>query len=294
MTTYKDSRERAVTTGTFDGVHRGHRLLLDSLKNESSRRGLVPLAVTFDRHPLDMVCPARAPKLLMLPDRRDAMLREEGIDVVRMAFTEDVMHLTVAQWMEKMHADLGAEMVMIGYDNTFGSDGRGMDTEGYRRNARTSGIELEVAPELPGVSSSRIRQAISGGNVAEAERLLGRSWMLSGEVMPGRKVGRAIGFPTANLAVDCRLILPAPGVYATTVVMPDGKRRPAVTNVGVRPTFDCGEICVETHIPGFAGDLYGANLDIEFRRRIRDEKKFNGPEELKRRIAMDIADACHE
>lgn len=282
--------DRIVTTGTFDGLHRGHRLLLDNLRKEGKRRGWQPVVVTFDRHPLAMINPARAPHILMLPGERDARLRDLGFDVSEVHFDERMRRLTAEAWMRRLRDEYGAKGVMLGYDNTFGSDGTDLGIRDYEELGRGMGVEVLGCGVEPGVSSSDIRHALAAGDIAGANAMLGYDWTLRGNVVHGREMGRDIGFRTANLSVDPRLQLPGRGVYATMVTMPDGTDLPAVTNIGMRPTFgEQGPVSVETHIPGFAGDLYGAMLAIRPVAKIRDEERFKTIGDLRLGIERDVA-----
>lgn len=282
--------DRIVTTGTFDGLHRGHRLLLESLRKEGERCGWKPVVVTFDRHPLAMINPARAPHILMLPGERDARLRDLGFDVAEVHFDERMRRLTAESWMRRLRDEYGAKGVMLGYDNTFGSDGTDLGIRDYEELGRDMGVEVLSCGVEPGVSSSDIRRALAAGDIAGANAMLGYAWTLRGNVVHGREMGRDIGFRTANLSVDPRLQLPGRGVYATMVTMPDGTELPAVTNIGMRPTFgEQGPVSVETHIPGFAGDLYGAELCIRPVTKIRDEERFKTIGDLRLGIERDVA-----
>lgn len=282
--------DRIVTTGTFDGLHRGHRLLLESLRMEGERRGWKPVVVTFDRHPLAMINPARAPHILMLPGERDARLRNLGFEVAEVHFDEEMRRLTAGEWMRRLRDEYGARGVMLGYDNTFGCDGTDLGIRDYEELGRGMGVEVLSCGMEPGVSSSDIRHALAVGDIAGANAMLGYDWTLRGNVVHGREMGRDIGFRTANLSVDPRLQLPGRGVYATMVTMPDGTEMPAVTNIGMRPTFgEHGPVSVETHIPGFAGDLYGAELCIRPVTKIRDEERFKTIGDLRLGIERDVA-----
>ena len=280
--------KKIVTTGTFDGVHKGHRKVLDFMKERGAALGLSPAVVTFDRHPLEVISPERAPKLLMTPDDRDAALSSFGVEVVRLAFDESLRRLTAAQWLRRMHR-AGVEEVVVGYDNTFGCDGRSLRMEDYFRLGRAEGIAVEEAPLLPGVSSTLVRDALAQGRVEDAARMLGRPYMLTGTVVHGRHLGHKLGFPTANVDCGSRLAIPAPGVYAADVVLPYGSLRKAVVNIGSRPTVDNGsDISVEAHIPGFSGDLYGKTVSLRFLRRLRGEHRFGSLDELQAAIRADI------
>ncbi|MDE6716619.1 MAG: riboflavin biosynthesis protein RibF [Muribaculaceae bacterium] len=275
---------RAVTVGTFDGVHRGHREVLRTLREEAAARGLVPSVVTFDRHPLEIVAPERAPRLLQLPEERAAMLRETGVEVIEVAFTSELSAMTAREWAAILRDHYGMRLLISGYDNKFGSDGRAMSAADYLRLGEEMGFAVVTAPELSGICSSAIRRAVAAGDMTRAAEMMGRPYSLSGRVEEGRHLGRTIGFPTANLAVSPRILLPAPGVYAGRL---DGM--PAVINIGDNPTVGQGNpITVEAHAIGFSGDLYGRDLRLEFSERIRGERKFGSLEQLKEQIGKDI------
>lgn len=281
-----------VTTGTFDGIHRGHVELLQTLVSEARSHGGEPVAVTFDRHPLAVIAPARAPHMLMLPGARNARLREYGVKVVELHFDEAMRSMTAGEWMSLLHDRYDADTLVLGYDNTFGCDGVDLSLRDYEILGQRNGLKVLTAPMVPGVSSSAIRKALATGDIEGANAMLGYDWALDGPVVQGRRMGRYIGFRTANLAVDPRLQLPAPGVYATEVTMPGGSLMTGVTNIGVRPTFDDnGSVSVETHIPGYEGNLYGSRITVRPVRRLRDEVRFDTVPSLKEQIAKDVNEA---
>lgn len=273
-----------VTVGTFDGVHRGHREVLRELTDVARERGLRPVVITFDRHPLEIVAPERAPRLLQTREDRNAMLGAIGAEVVEVPFTHSLSSMTAEAWMEELKKRFQAKVLISGYDNKFGRNGHSLSPADYVSLGEKMGIEVLVAKELPGVCSSLIRKALQAGDVARAAEMSGRNYSIKGRVIEGRKLGRTLGFPTANLDVDVRMQLPAPGVYSGRL---DG--RPAVVNIGNNPTVDVGNpITVEAHLPGFYGNLYGEVVELEFLSRIRDEKRFNSLDELKAQIARDV------
>lgn len=285
-----------VTVGTFDGVHRGHIALLDYLKEQAHALGARPVVITFDRHPLQLVAPQRAPGMLMTPDERDRLIRAEGVELFRIPFDERLRSLTAAEWMAEMRQRFHAVTIVMGYDHTFGSDGLKMNLSDYRQIGEKLGINILRGPEIEGVSSSAIRHLIAEGDVEGAAKLLGRRWSLTGRVVPGKQLGRQLGFPTANIALDPSIIRPKHGVYAGTVTMPDTSvaRRgelemPAVINVGVRPSVDKdGAESIEVHIPDWTGNLYGMYLTVTLDRRLRDEQHFPTLDALRAAIATDI------
>lgn len=286
------SKGRAVTVGTFDGVHRGHLEVLRTVRERAAADGLEPMVVTFDRHPLEVIAPGCAPKMIIEPDERDLLLMREGMLVERVAFTEEVRRFTAAEWMQRLSEDYGARELVLGYDNTFGSDGRGKSEEEFREIGSRLGMRVCTASAVAGCSSSAVRAAVSAGDMELARRILGRPFALVGTVEGGRRIGRTIGIPTANLHTGARQLVPAPGVYAARVLA-DGRDYPAVVNVGTNPTVsDDGKTHVEAHLIGFGGDLYGSRIEILFGERLRGEKKFSSLEELRRQINVDIREVC--
>ncbi len=285
-------KQRAVSIGTFDGVHRGHQVVVATLREEAARRGLRPLVITFDRHPLEIIAPDKAPGRIMPLSEEIALLESLGTEVMVQPFTEETRRLTASRWLRHLREDLDCALLVMGYDNTFGSDGRSLGPDGYRALGAEAGVPVVVAPEVAGISSSAIRKAVAQGDVAHAGDMLGRPFAISGPVVGGKQLGRRIGFPTANIDVAEGMVLPATGVYAARAVMPQGDSREAVVNIGTRPTVDdSGEISIEAHIPGWQGDLYGLTLRLEFADRIRSEQRFDSIEALKERLAADVAAA---
>lgn len=295
----KNTPGRVVTVGTFDGVHRGHRLVLETLHNYAGERRLEPLVLTLHPHPLMVVAPERAPRLLDPLRRRLELLRKLTPNVDAVEFTESLRHLTVREWMLLMRESYGAQAIVTGYDNTFGSDGMRMSHEEYRRIGKECGLEVVSAPELPGICSSAIRKAVAEGDMRGAARMLGRSFRIEGTVAEGRRLGHALGFPTANVEpAESGLCIPSPGVYAARAVIEDeaikegGKIRPTVVNIGNNPTVSDGNpLTIEAHILDYDGDLYGRSLAVDFIDRIRGERKFASLDALKTQIAADAAAA---
>ena len=284
-------KECGVTVGTFDGVHRGHREVVEFLVAESRRRGLRPLVITFDPHPLAVIAPQRAPQLLEHTSERVDALRSLGADVVVLKFTEELRRHTAAQWLRRLASEFNAKMVVAGFDNTFGSDGRDMTFADYARIGASQGLEIIEAPRLPDVSSTLIRHALLEGDVAKAATMLGHPYAITGIVTHGRELGRTIGTPTANLLPDTKLLIPTPGVYAADAVT-DGTRNRSVVNIGVAPTVGTGlPLTIEAHLLDFSGNLYDSELRLEFLKRLRPERRFESLGELKTQIAADILSA---
>ena len=280
---------RAATIGTFDGVHRGHLDVIGQLERRASEEGLEPVVVTFDRHPLEVVAPERVPSLLTTAAERLHLLGATGVEVSVYSFTRELMGLTAREWLARLRRDLGVTLLLMGHDHTFGCDGKQLTLTDFQRIGAEEGVRVERATALPGVSSSRIRALLAEGNVEEAALLLGRPFSREGEVVHGRAIGRTIHFPTANILPAPGLLTPRAGVYAALARVDADLPRPALVNIGRRPTVESnGHITIETHIPGFSGDLYGRHLRIEFQRFIREEVKFDSLDSLSTQIALDL------
>lgn len=288
-TAAKQMKRRVATVGTFDGLHRGHRRVISTVKSEALARGMEPLVISFDRHPLETIAPERAPRLIQSPSERTNTLFNEGMAFLTLEFTSLLASMTVEQWLRDIHDNHGVDVLVVGYDNTFGCDGTGMNIADYRRLATPIGIEIVEAPYEPKAASSAIRKLLAEGNIAEANHLLGRQFAITGEVMAGKKIGASLGFPTANISPSYKAQLPKEGVYAVDVVMPDGSISRGVANIGRQPTVaDDAPLRLEAHIPGFSGNLYGERLTLKFLARLRDERKFDSVGSLKKQIAEDI------
>jgi riboflavin kinase/FMN adenylyltransferase len=282
----------AVTLGVFDGVHRGHAALLGLLAAES---GGDPVGVvSFAVHPVHVLAPQVDLRLLTTLDQRLELLDAAGVSVVGLLDFDDALRrIEAPRFVEDVVAGaMRARLVVVGTDFRFGHERRGdiamLATMGRRLGFRTVGIEPVASGGT--ISSTRIRDLVTAGAVGRATALLGRPHAVRGVVVEGDRRGRTIGFPTANLAVDPEVALPANGVYAARVDWL-GDRYEGVTNVGVRPTFGGLALVVETHLLDFDGDLYGETLDVSFIERIRDEQRFDGVDALVGQIRRDVARA---
>lgn len=280
----------AVTIGTFDGLHKGHRLVIATLKKLAHERSLRPMVMTFDRHPLETVAPHRAPGYVLPPSEKTGELWSHGLDLHVVEFTPETAALSAREWMEKLHAEFGVRALVVGYDNTFGCDGVNMSIDDYKKMGGELGIEVVEAPIEKGVSSSAIRRLVAAGEMEKACEMLGKPFHITGEVVHGKALGREIGFPTANLKVLYKAHLPMKGVYAADVEVPGGRVYDAVVNVGTRPTVsDSDALSIEAHLLGFSGDLYGKKITVRFRKLLREEMRFEDVMQLKRQIQKDIA-----
>lgn len=286
----------AVAIGNFDGVHLGHRALLARARTLAPRT----IALTFDPHPSAVLSPNGAPTMLCSLARRIELLREAGADeVVALPFTRELASLSADAFVDDIVlGQLGARAIVIGYDFNYGQGRSGspqtLAAHCTRTNTALSVVEpVEVLGEV--CSSSKVRGYLKAGDLARAERLLGRRWDVDGTVVHGAKRGRAIGIPTANIAPTSDLVV-APGIYAVTlgVVGPRGVERamPAVASLGTNPTFvEQGGLVLEVHVLDWDGDLYDRTVRTTFVGRLRDEAKYEGIEALLAQIHQDIADA---
>jgi len=277
--------------GNFDGVHRGHRKILDRVRRVATEHGATPVVMTFDPHPSRVVRPDKAPALLMTTGQKLRTLEEAGVQgtaIVR--FTYELSQWDPEMFVRSVLVDwLRVAEVWVGANFLFGHDRTGnfslLRTLGARYGFKAEKIDPIRYKDFV-VSSTRIRRLISEGRVDEAGALLGHEYWLDGRVEPGARRGAQIGFPTANLCSDNEL-LPPLGVYATTATVGEIVY-PSVTNIGVRPTVDTsGRVTVETHIFDFDRDLYGAAIRIGFVQRLRDERAFASIDLLKGQIAAD-------
>jgi riboflavin kinase/FMN adenylyltransferase len=277
--------------GNFDGVHRGHRKILERVRRVAGERGATPIVMTFDPHPPRVVRPDKAPPLLMTTVQRLEAIAGSGVQgaaIVR--FT-----LEMSQWDPEMFVRtvlvdwMRVGEVWVGANFLFGHDRAGnfsmLRTLGARYGFKAEKIDPVRYKDFV-VSSTRIRRLVGEGRVDEAGALLGHQYYVDGAVVHGDHRGAAIGFPTANLCTENEL-LPPHGVYATTTTIA-GVVRPSVTNIGVRPTVDAsGRVTIETHVFGVDENLYGARLRIGFVQRLRDERAFDSLDSLREQISAD-------
>jgi len=285
-----------VALGNFDGVHLGHQEVLRLAVEEGRRRGMKVVAATFHPHPRAVLGAGDAPKLLTpLELRREMLLRYGADDVWVIPFDADLSRKTSEQFVRDVLVGEGdARVVVVGENFRFGHRAAG-DFQDLQRLMREAG-GTAVAVRVRGagmeceISSTRIRALVSGGDVTEAAGLLGRPYEMRGEVVVGDKRGRSIGFPTANVLPDADALIPARGVYAGFVRFGQ-EQYAACTNVGVAPTFGRAEARIEAHLLDFEGDLYGRVIDVSFAKRIREELRFTGIDELAEQIRRDVDEA---
>jgi riboflavin kinase/FMN adenylyltransferase len=286
----------AVTLGTFDGVHRGHRELVERAKARA-RASAVPLvAYTFDPPPAKVLAPSAAPALLVSTAERIRLLGELGVELIVVEpFDRSFAAIDADTWLERYLVErLHPRHVVVGFNFTYGRD-RGGGPAHLLRFGDKHGFTVEVVEpvEVEGlvVSSTRVRKLLEEGQVELASELLGHAFALTGVVVEGDRRGRTIGVPTANLSADNELV-PASGVYLGRVQLEDGRRFDAVTNIGLRPTFSgATERRIEAHLLDFAGDLYGRRIRVELLGYLRPERRFDGVAALVAQIQADISEA---
>jgi riboflavin kinase/FMN adenylyltransferase len=283
-----------VSIGNFDGVHRGHRAILDETVRVARSLGAPAGAITFDPHPIRILAPAKAPARLSSAGSRGAEIARAGIDDLWIVpFTHELSLTEPGRFVRDLLVGrLNVRGVVIGDSFCFGRDRLG-DLALLRLLGASHGFEAHgVAPvewEGSPISSSRIRRALASGDVDATREMLGRPFALDGVVAPGAGIGRKLGFPTVNLRPEAEA-LPADGVYVTrTTIFGRGERIRSVTNVGHRPTLnEAPSPVVETFLLDFSGDLYGERVEVELLARLRPERRFDGEEELVRQIALDV------
>jgi riboflavin kinase / FMN adenylyltransferase len=285
----KSIGDAVVAIGSFDGVHLGHQHVLKRVKERAAAAGGRSAVITFEPHPRCVLEPAGCPKSITTTEEKLGLLHLLDIDDgIVLKFTPQVAQLSAEEFMATLGASMAIQAVVCGPDFAFGHRRQG-NPEWLRQH----GVPLEVVEPflLDGeeLHSSAIRKLLGQGDVPAANRLLGRPFVLRGTVEHGAEVGTGLGFPTANLAVQLNKLVPAQGIYAVRVKSPHGSHLGAL-NIGYRPTFGGDRLTIEVFLLDFDGDLYGAQLEVSFVARLRDEEKFASAGELADAIARDVAE----
>ena len=278
-----------VALGMFDGVHLGHRALITRLLEEAKRLRAVPVVYTFSNHPLEVL--GGSVRLLSGIRERNMMLRSLGAEEVEsVPFTREMAHLSTEQFVDLLAEKWNVRGLVVGYNYTCGDRGTGTP-ETLREIGNARGFSVSVVEpvlcEGELVSSTRIREAVECGDVSLAERLLKRRYTLTGTVVQNKRIGRRIGFPTANIEQDPKRAIPPDGVYATFAFVGGAAYR-AVTNIGTNPSVHGDKLTIETHLIDFNADIYGQQLTIAFRKRLRGEAMFDSLDALKEQIRLDV------
>ena len=287
-----ESLKRVIALGFFDGVHRGHGLLLERTKERASQLKAVPAVLSFDVHPDTLVFGSDVKLINSAADRKELIRSYYGIEeVLFLHFDRQMMHTPWKEFLDTIIAELNACQIVIGQDFCCGDRGEGR-AELIRDYCETLGVGCDVLPALCEdarvISSSWIRELIQKGNIEKAEKLLGHPHILSDTVRSGFHLGHKLGAPTINMAFPEGVLIPKFGVYASRVYLESGEEYNAVTNIGVRPTVHNGDkVSVESHLLDFSGDLYGQQARVEFYKFLRPEIGFESTEKLSRQIALD-------
>ena len=295
--TCKSEGPCAVTIGAYDGVHTGHRLVIDRVRRVAEEQGLRSAVVTFDRHPASVVRPASAPRLLTDLGQKLELLESTGVDdVLVVHFDAERSEETAEEFVKEVLVGcLDTRAVVVGHDFHFGHQRRGsvalLQDMGAELGFDVTGLRLfSGGMDQEPISSTRIRRLIAAGAVGEAASLLGRPHQVRGVVAHGDERGRLLGFPTANVAMPETTALPADGVYAGWYLKPDGVRRPAALSLGRRPTFYLEQemSLLEAYLLDFDGDLYGEEARIEFVAHLRGQARFESAQALSEQMARDV------
>ncbi|HJG96863.1 MAG TPA: bifunctional riboflavin kinase/FAD synthetase, partial [Romboutsia timonensis] len=283
-------KESVVTIGNFDGIHKGHQVLIEKATEYAKKNNVISTVFTFNNHPVNYFKPNSIKNIITNNDKIK-ILKTMGVDyIINIPFDEYMTKISGYDFVKDILIDkLGAKKIIVGHDFTFARNKEG-NIDLLKELSKKNGFLLEIVNPVKiddiRISSSYIRKLILDGKVEDARKYLGRNYKLSGEVIHSKKLGRTIGFPTANISIDENIIIPKVGIYATKVYV-NGTIYYGATNVGYNPTVNGNKLSIETNILEFNDDIYGKIITIEFLERIRDEKKFNGIEELKEQLQKD-------
>lgn len=281
--------------GVFDGVHRGHRAVIARVESEAAARGLSSAVITFRAHPQQVLRPQVPFRMLTSPEERETLLRQTGIDrVIFLDFTREMSLLSAFDFLQILSSHYRVKGLIIGYDHRFGHN-RAEGFDDYVKYGQRLGMEILHADELVTdagpVSSSIIRELLIKGDLTTANHLLSYPYTLHGKVVNGFHVGRELGFPTANIDIDYPdKLIPANGVYAARIVLPDGNRYNGMLNIGNRPTLNRpNDYSIEANLFDFSGNLYGLSLAVELIRYMRPEQTFADITALRAQLIADEA-----
>lgn len=282
-----------VAIGTFDGVHLGHRAIIQQAIEDARAHDRPALVFTFDRHPAELLAPDRVPGYLTTSRQRIEHLASLAPDAVVVArFDRSLSEMTPDAFVQSiLKAQLGAEAIVVG-TNFFFAKERAGDVEYLSRHQSTFGFQLHALEPIhvngAPASSTRIRELLREGEVAEAESILGHPFLLAGTVVQGQQLGRTLGFPTANLALEVQQVVPKDGIYAALVSLQDGRRLGGACSIGNRPTIEGAGRSIETFLFDFEEDLYGQKMELRFLRYLRPEIKFDSLEALIAQMQIDV------
>lgn len=287
----KKLKNPVLTIGNFDGVHRGHQSLFQKVREWAVRLNGQSVVMTFQPHPLEVLFPGKGPAFITQHERKLQLIESCGIDcAIIIPFNREFSLISAHSFVKDLLVDkIGIRAIVVGYDYRFGHSREG-DIDFLREMGKQHGFEVDTVAGIrideKVVSSTAIRKLIHDGDLKEAAKLLGRCYEVTGTVITGRSRGRLLGFPTANVRIPIQAT-PRTGVYAVETEV-DGRCYGGAASLGFNPTFGDGEFSLEVHILGFNEDIYGKQITIRFLDRLRDEKRFSGPEELVAQIKKDV------
>lgn len=294
-----EPKNSAVAIGFFDGVHKGHASLLQTLINKANEKGLQSVVITFSKHPREILGANYVPKLLTINSERIAILEKMGVDVcIVLDADKELFELSSKYFMQHYLVEkLNTKYLLVGHDHHFGND-RENGYDYYKQLGESMGIEVEQGSALQvnnlNVSSSMVRKALQDGQVKQVANYLGYCYFINGTVISGQKVGRTIGFPTANVAInDVHKLLPKHGVYAVRAKLSDDDNiYNGMLYIGERPTFVTGSVAksIEVHLFNFSNDIYHRKISLELLEYVRDEARFDTPDSLARQLQKDRDD----
>jgi riboflavin kinase/FMN adenylyltransferase len=290
-----DRRPVALTIGNFDGVHLGHQALLQNLKQEAQARGLETAVIVFEPHPREFFSPQQAPTRLTSLREKAELFAQLGMDRMQVCrFDRTFAQMQAADFIHALHARLAAQFVLIGDDFRFGS-GRAGDYGLMEKIGQQHGFDVQAVQSVVQggvrISSTAVRDALARGNLQSAQRFLGRHYSISGHVEHGNRMGRQLGFPTANIQLRHNRP-PVAGIFAVRVRIEGGEWRLGAASLGVRPTVVAGgKPVLEVHLFDFNDEIYGKHLHVEFMHKLRDEERFPDLETLAKQIALDVEHA---
>ncbi|MCW3096639.1 MAG: adenylyltransferase/riboflavin kinase [Chthonomonadaceae bacterium] len=283
----------SLAIGTFDGVHIGHQAIIRTAVEDAHAHGRPAIVLTFDRHPSELLAPDRVPGLLTTPNQRNAYISALGADsLVILRFDQALSQLPPNAFLQSIVKDqLGAQAIVVGVDFCFGK-GRAGDVAYLTAAQAEFGFTLHalqpvMVGDLP-ASSTRIRERLRAGDIAGAETLLNHPFLLAGTVVGGQKLGRTLGYPTANLQLATRQVVPADGIYAVQAILDDGQVVGGACSIGNRPTIEGAGRAIETYLLDFSADIYGRGMELRFVKRLREELKFDSLDALKVQMALDV------
>lgn len=284
------SGRHAITIGNFDGVHRGHQLLFDTLRRKAAEAHAASLVITFDPLPAEVLAPEHAPERLTTGAERARLIGEEGIEIVALIpFSLEFASQEPIPFITRLVRELDMVSIVVGGDFRFGHKRSGSN-ETLRALAPSLGFSVTVVERMGGedISSTRARQLLAEGNVSDASDVLGRLYSLVGTVESGDRRGQTLGFPTANLEMPDKILIPPDGIYcALALVEGEARQRPAIVYIGSRPTFGNLSRAIEAYLLDFDDNLYGRSLTVSFVERIRGDKTFDTPDQLIQQMEAD-------